>query len=201
MRAETKKYLLAVLFFGGLWGISEALLGGALYRAHIPYASSLLTVIAFVILTAGRAYLPIKGSSIFIGSAAMLFKFLNRPFFACHLLAILLLGLSYELLFDLSKKNKALFGLTATYLGYLLFSVIITYVVRYHFWVEGGLPRILRYVGLSGSIAALANFFLVPVSFRLFSPLAELPQSRPRLAGSLSFVTILLWTLAVTKCF
>ena len=43
-----KEHILGILFFGGLWGISEAVLGDALYSSNVPYASVPLTVTGFV---------------------------------------------------------------------------------------------------------------------------------------------------------
>ena len=80
-----KDYILGVLFFSGLWGLSEAALGGALYSAKVPCSSIILTLVAFGILAVSRTYLPQKGTATLIGLFAMLFKFLNSPFFACHL--------------------------------------------------------------------------------------------------------------------
>jgi hypothetical protein len=169
-----KDYWLGILFFSALWGASEAVLGGALYRAHISHSSVPLTIIAFIILSIARVYLPQKGSSTLIASVAMLYKFLNAPFFACHLLAIFLLGFSYDLVFSLFKvKSRALFGLAATYLGYILFALTITYVFRYHYWIEEGLSRILRYVGISGTMAGFGNAIFVPVSLYLAQAFRE----------------------------
>ena len=202
-----KDYLLGILFFGSLWGVSEAGLGGFLYARHISCASVPLTIIAFIILTVAKIYLPQKASATFIGSLAMFYKFLNTPFFGCHLLAIFLLGLSYDLVFNLLKiKSKAACGLITTYLGYILFAFTITYIARYHYWIEGGLPKIMRYVGLSGTMAALANFVAVPLSFnfgqvlkqRMINPF----EFKSRFAtSSVSLITLALWFLGIVRCF
>ncbi len=204
-----KDYLLAILFFGSLWGLSEASLGGLLYRDYslLFLAPVPLTIIAFMILTVAKIYLPQKYSATFIGSIAMLYKFLNMPFFACHLLAIFLLGLSYDLVLNFFKiKSKAMFGLVATYLGFILFALTITYVFRYHYWTEEGLPRILRYVGISGTLAAIANFAFVPASFKLGQMLKKRMvnpfEFKSRLAtGSVSLITLTIWFLGIARCF
>jgi len=202
-----KDFLLGILFFGSLWGVLEASLGGYLYQNHIPYASIPLTIIAFIILTIAKVYFPKGYSATFIACVAMLYKFLNTPFFGCHLLAIFLLGLSYDLVSSLFKiKTKALIGLLATYLGYMLFAFTITYIFRYHYWIEEGLPRIVRYVGISGTLAALANFIAVPLSFNLGQSLKQRTinpfEFKSRLAtGSISLITFTLWLLGVTRCF
>jgi len=163
-----KEYFLAILFFGGLWGISEAVLGDALYSANVPYASVPLTVIGFAVMTIGRVYFPQKGTATLIAACAMLYKFLNVPFFACHLLGILLTGLCYDLFFNAFEiRRRWLSAVAATYLSFALFALMITYVFRYEHWVQAGFAAVLRHVGVSGSIAAFGCAILVPASFHL----------------------------------
>ena len=202
-----KGYFLGILFFSALWGASEAVLGGIFYRAHLPHASVPLTVIAFIILSIARVYLPQKGSSTLIASIAMLYKFVNTPFFACHLLAIFCLGLSFDLVFGFSRfKNKAVSGLIATYLGYIIFALTITYVFRYRYWIAEGISKIVRHVGISGTMASVANAVLVPYAFSLGKILKErttnLFKLKPAFAGgSLLLITAGLWIMGVVRCF
>ena len=163
-----KEYILAILFFGGLWGISEAVLGDALYSANVPYASVPLTVIGFVLMTIAWVYFPQIGTATLVATCAMLYKFLNVPFFACHLLGILLMGMCYDLFFSVLKiKNRSLSAAAAVYLNYVLFALMITYVFRYEHWVQAGFAGVLRHVLISGSMAALGCAILVPTSLRL----------------------------------
>lgn len=200
-----KDFILGVVFFGSLWGISEVLLGGFLYRNHVSHASVPLTIIGFIVLTIAKIYFPQRTSATSIGSIAMLYKFLNTPFFACHLLAIFLLGLSYDLVHRMFKiKSKALFGLIATYLGYMLFALTITYIFQYYYWTEEGLPRILRYVGVSGTLAAFANFIAVPLSFNVGHILKQktinpFAFTSPLATGSVSLITLAIWFLGVAR--
>jgi len=202
-----KEYILGLLFFSGLWGISEAVLGDALYRADVPYASVPLTVIGFVIMTFARVYFPQKGTATLIAACAMLYKFLNAPFFACHLLGILLMGLCYDIFLSiLPIKNRSLSAAAATYLNYALFALMITYVFQYDYWIQAGFARVLRHVGIGGSIAALGCAVLVPLSFRLgeqFKANFAMPfRLRLQLApGSISVVTIGLWVFGTTVYF
>ena len=202
-----KDYILGILFFGSIWGLSEAMLGGFLYRTGTPYSSIPLTVVAFMILTIAKLYLPRGGSAIFIGSVAMFYKFLNTPFFACHLLAIFLLGTSYELVFGFFKmKNKSIAACVATYAGYILFALTITYVFRYHYWTAGGFSKILRYVGLSGTIAGLANFIAVPIVHNVGRTLKRRTinpfEFKSKLATSgVSLITFLIWFAGTVRWF
>jgi hypothetical protein len=198
-----KEHILAMLFFAGLWGASEAILGDALYRANVPYASVPLTAVAFVVMTIERAYYPQKDMATLIAACAMLYKFLNTPFFACHLLGILVTGLCYDLFFGLLKiKSRSLSAAAAAYLSYAVFALMMTYVFRYEYWVHGGFAKILHHIGVSGSMAALGCAVLVPTTFRLRERIKAnfiVPfRLRLQLArGSMLAVTAGLWAFAI----
>ncbi|MHC4205696.1 MAG: hypothetical protein ACYSTT_13665 [Planctomycetota bacterium] len=163
-----KEHILGILFFSGLWGISEAVLGDALYSANLPYASVPLTIIGFAIMAVAHAYFPRIGTATLIAACAMLYKFLNVPFFFCHLLGILLMGMCYDLFFSVLKiKKQWLSATAAVYLNYVLFALMITYVFRYEHWVQGGITAVLQHILISGSMAALGCAILAPASFRL----------------------------------
>jgi hypothetical protein len=204
---KKKEWILAMLFFGSLWGISEAALGGALYRANVPQASVILSVIGFVVLTFAWVYFPRDGTGTVIAACAMLFKFFNEPFFACHLLGIFLMGASYDLFFGVFKiRSRWLSALAATYVGYALFALLITYVFAYGPWVEGGLPKVLGHVAIGGSLAALANAVLVPWSFRAAEKLKRRLASpfSPRFrwaAGLISATTFVSWAVVTAMYF
>jgi hypothetical protein len=162
-----KEYILGILFFSGLWGISEAVLGDALYSANVPFASVPLTIIGFVIMAVAYVYFPQIGTATLIAACAMLYKFLNVPFFFCHLLGILMMGMCYDLFFSVLKiKSRSLSATAAVYLNYVLFALMITYVFRYEHWVQGGITAVLQHILISGSLAALGCAILVPVSLR-----------------------------------
>ena len=161
-----KEHVLVILFFSGIWGLSESFLGGALYAAGIPYASVPLTVIAFITLAFAQVYLPQKGTACLIAALAMLYKFLNSPFFACHMLGILLTGICFDVFFSVFKlKNKSLSAAGAAYLSYIAFALMITYVFRYEYWAQAGLPKVINYITVGGTAAALCCAILVPLSF------------------------------------
>lgn len=198
-----KDHILAVLFFGGLWGISEAVLGDFLYRSHVPYASVPLTAIGFVVMTVGRAYYPHKGTATLIAACAMLYKFLNIPFFACHLLGILLTGMCYDLFFSVFRiKNRSLSAAWTAYLSYALFALTITYVFRYEHWIQGGFIKVLSHIGISGSMAALACAMLVPASFYLSEQFKIISRNPFKLKlhvapSSVLAVTLGLWIFGI----
>jgi len=202
-----KEYILAILFFSGLWGMSEAVLGGALYRADVPYASVPLTIIGFIIMTLAGVYFPQKGTATLIAACAMLYKLLNAPFFACHLLGIFLMGMCYDLFFNFFRiKNKSLSAAAATYLGYALFALLVTYIFRYGYWTQAGFDKVLGYVGIDGSIAALGCAVLVPLSLRLGENFKATFAAPFRLQlgltlASISALTIGVWVFGVMMYF
>jgi hypothetical protein len=199
-----KGYILAILFFGSLWGLSEVILGGLLYRLDIPYSSVYLTVIGFGILTVAKVYLPGRGISTAIAAFAMLYKFLNEPFFACHLLGILLLGICYDLFFNvLTLKNRSICAATAIYVNYTLFALMMVYVFRYKHWVEAGFPKVLNHIGIGGTLAALGCALVVPLSHRFGQWLQSADKTRTWLSGPLvaharlALVTAGMWLFAL----
>ena len=198
---------LGILFFSSVWGFSEAVLGGVLYHFVIPRASVYLTIIGFSILTIARVYLPGRGTASIIAALAMLYKFLNSPFFACHLLGIFLLGVCYDLFFNVLKlKNQSISAVLATYAGYSLFALIITYVFRYHHWVEAGLAKVINHIAIGGTLAAIGCAVFVPLSFHLGVRLKakfDMPfrlQSQLAL-GSVSLATTALWGFSIVVYF
>jgi len=189
---KKQRFFLGVIFFGFLWGLSEASLGGWLYAAYVPHASIILTVISLVILAVARIFLPRRGSSSAIGIIAVLFKLVNTPFFACHLWAILLFGISFDISCELVPRmisgrfRLPILGLVSTYLGRALFALTITYLWRYHYWTDTGLPRVIDYIFLSGSIAAFLGALIIPVCSRIAEAARELtwPKLHPRVAST-----------------
>jgi hypothetical protein len=201
-----REYILGVLFFSGVWGISEALLGGALYASGVPHASVPLTAVGLAVLTVARVYFPQRGTATLIASFAMLYKFLNAPFFGCHLLGILFTGACYDLMFDVLRiRSKSLAAAAATYLSYALFAVTITYAFRYDHWVQGGLVQVARHIFLEGSVAALVCAVAVPLSAQLGeklksrSPVPLRLQWQP-IPGGISVLTLGLWGFGIVTC-
>ena len=201
-----REYILGVLFFGGVWGLSEAVLGGALYAAQVPYASVPLTVAGLAVLTAARSYFPQRGTATLVAACAMSYKFLNSPFFGCHLLGILITGACYDLMFDVLRiRWTSLAAAATTYLSYTAFAVMITYLFRYDHWVQGGLAQVLRHTFVAGSMAALVCACVVPLVARV----SERSKSRSAMLfgllrlpvpGGISALTLGLWAFAVVTC-
>jgi hypothetical protein len=210
--------ILRILLFGSLWGFSEVFLGEALYAAQIRGASVPLNVVAVVLLTVAWVRLPQLGSAIAIACCAGLYKLAaisfsvaGTPLFLCHLLGIGAMGVAYEGVFGLLRARAArrrtnrvstpavaLGAAAATYLAYALFALGITFVFRYEHWAAAGWPRVLRHVGVHGSLAAVAAMVLAPVARWLAEGLRStasgLAAGHPRLAwGGACLLAAALW--------
>jgi hypothetical protein len=201
-----RQRLLGVLLFGALWGLSEALLGGWLYGAGLRGSAPIvLSVIAVGILTVARVIVPLAGSSTAIGALAVAFKALNTEF-ACHLLAIFLLGASFDLVWSVARGRwKPLIGPAATYLGFALFALIITYVIRYSWWTIEGWPKVLRYIVFTGSITAACNALVVPaggaLARRLAGRASDRAWLRPWTVRAAATAAAGLWAFAIAHRF
>jgi hypothetical protein len=196
-----KDYILGILFFSGLWGLSEAALGGVWYSVRVPCSSIILTLAAFGILAVSRAYLPQRGTATLIGLFAMLFKFFNSPFFACHFVGIAMVGVSFDLFFAfLYIKNKAIAGFAAAFFNYVAFAFLMTFIIRYHYWT-GSMAKFNGHI-LEGIFAAAGCAIVAPILLKagqLIKAKLKAPFSpRFRLAeGFVSLTTAGLWVFSL----
>jgi len=197
------KNWLWLLLFGSLWGIGEVIAGGVLYRDTVPYASVWLTAWALFVLAVGRGVLNKPGSSTVIGAVAVIFKVVNTTPFFCHLLAIFLLGLAFDIASSLLMKHErkisyrsSISGAVSAYGGYALFALVITYIVRYEYWTVEGLAKVLHHIFVSGSFAALMAIIVVPLGYWIGINGETMVERRPRwtYAGTL-VALVVLWTL------
>jgi len=193
-----------MLFFGSLWGINELASGEILFRNDMLFASVWLAAWGFFILAAARSVIHKPGTSTLIAGVAAIFRLVNAPPFFCHLLAIFLLGVGFDMaaswIMKKEKKNSTLrqtaAGFLGAYAGYALFALIITYIVRYQFWTEGGTRKVLHHIFVDGSLAAAASAVLVPLGFRLgslFRPILSTASLWSPFGASAGVVV--LWTL------
>jgi len=193
-----------LLLFGSMWGFSEATLGEFLYANNLPHASIYLTFVAVAVLAAARASYSFAWTGTVVGLIAMLFKVVNVPFFGCHLLAIALLGTGFDAAYALMARfqdkpyRSPLVGITANYIGRMLFAVIITYVVRYEYWTAPGLPKVVDYIFISGTVSAVGAMIAAPLGERLTVVMRTLswPKLYPRLSsGVVLAATVCVWAV------
>ncbi|MBU4203021.1 MAG: hypothetical protein KJ727_06650 [Acidobacteria bacterium] len=168
-KKEGIRLLTGVLFFGSVWGMIEVFLGGFLYKQDIPRSSVFLAAGALFVLSAARIWMPRRGSSTLIGVVAALYKLINAAPFICHLFGIFALGFVFDAAASLFLKEKTrikmgtiLLGPVSVLVSNLFFAVFMTYIVRYFFWVEGGLGKVLNHTFISGGMTALLSLLIVP---------------------------------------
>ncbi len=73
MKLSTRE-LTTIVVFGTLWGISEISLGSVLKSLNMPFSGAVLASIGLTVALVGRAFVPKKGSTLFIGVIALLLK-------------------------------------------------------------------------------------------------------------------------------
>lgn len=73
MKLSTRE-LATLAVFGALWGLVEVSLGSVLKTLNIPMSGMVLAAIGITVALTGRAFVPRRGSTLFIGVIAMLLK-------------------------------------------------------------------------------------------------------------------------------
>ena len=192
-----------LLFFGSLWGLSEVMGGGFLYNNDVPHASVFLAAWAVFILAVARGIVNRPGSSLVIGAVATLFKLANASPYICHLRGIFMLGAAFDAAASLLGRRGARFsfrnvltGIAGAYGGYASFALIITYIIRYDTWVQGGWPKVADHIFVGGSMAALLAAALVPLGYILGTNSGRLETRKPSwlYAGTVA-AALLFWVL------
>lgn len=206
-----KKVLLTILIFGSLWGCVEVFVGGALHDL-IPRSSVVPTVLGIGLLASARYLVRTPGSSTAIAAIACLFRLINAGHYYCHLWAIVLIGVCFDVTLAIlgsrweKAKWQSLAGIGTAYASSIVFSLTMTYVMPYvpsmehcaHWWVIVGLPKVLDYIVVNGSLVALGALFLVPLGYRVGQSITAFSNTRPRpaLIGAL-VLTVLFWIAGV----
>jgi len=73
MKFNTRE-LVILAVFGVLWGIVEISLGTVLKSINIPLSGVVMAAVGLMIALVGRKFVPLKGSTLFIGVIAMVLK-------------------------------------------------------------------------------------------------------------------------------
>ncbi len=158
MEVGKNREWIKLLFYGSLWGITEVLIENFIVPVCPVPRSIMLTTIAMVILTIANISMQQSWNILVIGVIAALYKFLNVRFFGCQILALLLLTGSFEVINTWLKNRQLSKGITAVIVVSVFnttFALIATYVLRNHWWVAGGAPKILNFIFIEGSITAV----------------------------------------------
>lgn len=193
-----------LFLFGSIWGMNEVFLGEILYRNEAPYPAIILSVIALFLLAVSRGLINKPGSSTLIGIFAVLFRLANTAPSYCHLLGIFLLGITFDVFASLLIKNEekkllrwSLAGAISAFGNNALFAILITYVIRYEYWVIGGTSKVANHI-FNGGISALLAVFLVPLGFFIGRNGSVFDERSPRWSYASTILgSIALWTAAL----
>ena len=196
MRNQSLLPVLGIFFFGALWGLSETFLGEALYTSGLPLPSLYLTLIGFAVLGLSRAFLPRPGTATAIALLALLYKGLATNFY-CHLAAIGLAGLGFDLCFSLlAPRLRLLAPFLACLTSGTAFGLMMTFLTNNGFWNS---DKLLGHIGVS-ALTGLACALAVPLALKGGEKLRAggvQAGDRALLPGSVSAATLLLWALSL----
>jgi hypothetical protein len=134
------RVVIGILVFGSVWGLVEAVLGGALHLVHFPYQGAIPGGIAMAIMATFVVTYRRPRLVFWIAVIAALFKPLSaaiygQPIFSPFVVnpgsAILLEGLAFTLVaslffkgFESSIKTRIAAGASAGYLSAILYAVL-----------------------------------------------------------------------------
>lgn len=157
MKFSTRQ-LVTIAVFGALWGAVEMSLGSVIKSLQIPFSGAVLAGIAMIIVLIARLFVPVRGSTVFVGVIAMLLKlfsigsFLIGPMFgilAEAILAELVLSATKvptRITFILASGLSVLFAVVQPFLTGLLFFGRDPFIVWLNLIDNGG-----RMLGLTGN--------------------------------------------------
>ena len=117
---NTTRDLVTLAVFGALWGLVEISLGSVFHAINLPMTGLSLSAIGLMIALIGRAFVPKRGSTLFIGViAAVLKMFSIGAIIIGPMIAILAEAILAELVLSLFDKPSRLAFVCAAMLGAL----------------------------------------------------------------------------------
>lgn len=116
----TTRQLVTLAVFGALWGAVEISLGSVLNVLKVPLSGAMLTAIGLVVAMTARIFVPIRGSTLFIGIIAMILKLFSIGSIVIGpMIGILAAALIAEVCLSLFRKPMRLAFMIAGGLGVL----------------------------------------------------------------------------------
>jgi hypothetical protein len=170
------RVVIGILVFGSIWGLVEAILGGALHLVHFAYKGAIPGAIGMSIMAAFVVIYRRPKLVFWLGVIAALFKPLSaliygRPIFDPLVVnpasAILLEALAFTLVvsllfkgFESSIKMRIGAGVAAGYLSIILFAILAS-AVGMGKWAWWGLNERVTGALIDGTALAIAGTALV----------------------------------------
>ncbi len=106
MKLSTRE-LATLAVFGALWGLVEISLGALLKTLNIPLSGVVLSAIGLTIALVGRAFVPRRGATLFIGVIATLLKLFSLGgVIVGPMVGILTEALAAEIVLSLAGKPR-----------------------------------------------------------------------------------------------
>ncbi len=208
--------IVGIVLFGSIWGLLEATLGGFLHLVHFTYTGAIMGGIGISIMATFVVIYRQPKLVFLIGVIAALFKPLSAviysqpifsPFVVNPASAILLEALAFTLVvsllfkgFENSIKARIAAGISAGYLGAILFAILASSVGMGK-WASWGFTQRLTGALTDGTGMAIAGTLLLFLGHLLGTKLRpkfwQLSSTKPKLFYASTTATIVsCWIIA-----
>jgi hypothetical protein len=112
--------LVTIAVFGALWGVVEMSFGAVVKSLHIPFSGAILAAIGLSIAMIARLFVPVRGSTLFVGVIAMLLKLFSiGSIIIGPMFGILTEAVVAESVFSIANRQNRLVFMLAGGLGVL----------------------------------------------------------------------------------
>ncbi len=119
MKFSTRQ-LVTIAVFGALWGVVEMSFGAVVKSLHIPFSGAVLAAIGLSIALIARLFVPVRGSTLFVGVIAMLLKLFSIGSIVIGpMFGILTEAVVAESVFSIANRQSRLVFMLAGGLGVL----------------------------------------------------------------------------------
>ena len=196
MNTKRIELFLLILILGSIWGFFEM----------IALPVFLMCAIGVLILTLGRRFIDIPGTSILIGLIVCVYKTYSANFFICQWAGVMALAVSFDFFTSvvfkknwLQKFNPVFLGVLTNIFAAIVFLATVNYIFIEPYWPEGGAQRALDYLLTRGlPAAALSGLISVPLGVYVADKMMKLEFSlyRRLIPGFYLFAIIFLWFIA-----
>ncbi len=106
MKFSTRQ-LVTIAVFGALWGVVEMSFGSVIKSLQIPFSGAVLAAIGLSVVMIARLFVPLRGSSLFVGIIAMLLKLFSiGSIIIGPMFGILTEAVVAEVVFSVTPRQK-----------------------------------------------------------------------------------------------